>query len=174
MLTMMASQDKRKRAPNMEEGEKKPFLDIFKQADGGKLWKVIYEGSANKTELHDVWQKIDEIFSRETHKPFNYAQAKAKWGCIKAAAKKKYDTAAIDREFKKQCSKTGGGAPPQIPPSMDADEEQLDFDDLEPTATNFNQLVRPLDRMSVSAGGLVDGRAVEGRAEDCGWHCHPA
>ena len=57
---MMASQDKRKRAPNMEEGEKKPFLDIFKQADGGKLWKVIYEGSANKTELHDVWQKIDE------------------------------------------------------------------------------------------------------------------
>ena len=50
----------------MEEGEKKLFLNIFKQADGGKLWKVINEGTANKTEWHDVWQRIAEIFRRDT------------------------------------------------------------------------------------------------------------
>ena len=158
--------EKRKRGTNMDERETELFVDILKHGDEGKLWKVIHEGTANKTERHAVWLKVANIFSKETGKPFTFSQAKSKWGRIKDALKKKHDKFAVDREFRKQCSKTGGGAPPQFPPVPDVDDEgdELLIDDLDPADTNFNSLVRPEDRMSTSAGGQPGGGAVGSQA----------
>ena len=78
--------EKRKRDTNMDEGQTQLFVDILKHGDEGKLWKVIHEGTANKTERHAVWLKVANILSRETGKPFTFSQAKSKWGRIKEEA----------------------------------------------------------------------------------------
>ena len=79
----------------------------------------------------------------------DWKQAKSKWNRIKTDAKKKNDQAKIQKEFSKQCSLTGGGVPPSLPDQEDGDDfvVDLDLNDLEPTVTNFNRLVRPQDRI---------------------------
>ena len=139
----------------MDEGETQLFVDILKHGDEGKLWKVIHEGTANKTERHAVWLKVANILSRETGKPFTFSQAKSKWGHIKDSLKKKHDKFAVDREFRKQF--------PPVPDVNDEGDELL-IDDLDPADTNFNSLVRPEDRMSTSAGGQPGGGAVGSQA----------
>ena len=144
---------KKKRLSNMDSHETQIFVDILKRGNNGKLWKIVTEGTAKKQEIHDVWVTAAQLFSKETGKPFDWKQAKSKWHRLKSEAKKRNDETRIQNKFTKQCKKTGGGAPPPVPPATDGDDLTLDLHDFEPTDTNYNELVRPQDRVSARAGG---------------------
>ena len=147
------------RLKNADESENRLFVDILKNASGGKLWKIITQGTSKRQESHDVWVTAASIFSRESGTEMTWKQAKSKWFRMKEISKKKADKAHADREFKKLCQRTGGGPAPIQPPLEDADEDNdLDLGllaDVEPMETTFNMLVRAQDRMTSRAGGSV-------------------
>ena len=74
---------------------------------------------------------------------------------MKSEAKKRNYETRIQNEFTKQCKKIGGGAPPPVPPATDGNDLNLDLHDLDPIDTNYNELVRPQDRVSARASGPV-------------------
>ena len=73
------------------------------------------------------------------------------------AKKKDYDKRAIDRDFKKACSGTGGGPSPDPPFPEDGDdlEDYNDMDDFEPVETDINVLVPPGDREFFKLGATT-------------------
>ena len=140
---------------NYEQKEKEIFLSILKNSEGGKLWNIITQGTAKAQTRHDVWLKVTELFNESTGRKLNFKQIKALWLRIKDNTKKKHDNAAVSREkeFNRSCALTGGGAPPEMPPIEDGDQVDLNLNDLDPNLTEYNQLVRPEDRIfSVSSG----------------------
>ena len=145
-----------KRARNTyDKKEKEIFLSILKNSEGGKFWKIIIEGTAKAQTRHDVWLKVTELFNNSTGRRLDFKQIKAMWLRIKDNTKKKHDSAAVTRqkEFNRSCALTGGGAPPEIPLVEDGDQVDLNLNDLEPLHTEYNQLVRPEDRIfSVTPG----------------------
>ena len=70
-------------------------------------------------------------------------QAKSKWQRIRTDTQKKNNKGKIQKEFRKQCSLTGGGVPPSLPDQEDGDDfvGDLDLNDFKPTVTNCNGLV---------------------------------
>ena len=57
------------------------------------------------------------------------------------------DQKKMERNFQKECQKTGCGPPPPDLPAEDVDEEyQLDFDDLTPVETGWNKITGAEDR----------------------------
>ena len=133
----------------MDTCETKIFVDILKLANGGKLWKTINEGTAKRQDQHNVWIRAAELFSKETDKKIDWTQAKSKWQRIRQYIKKKNDKKEKDKEFRKQCSLTSGGIGPSIPEQEDGDDVDVDLhlNDMDPTDTDFNGLVRPEDKM---------------------------
>ena len=65
---------------------------------------------------------------------------------------KRNDKSKHDQKFKTACAKTGGGICPEQPEDINGDEEEIDFNDLDPTNTKFNSLVRPEDRQPLTIG----------------------
>ena len=105
----------------MDPHATKIFLDISKTANSGKMWKIVNEGTARRQDQHNVWIRAAEIFSKETGKEIDWTQAKSKWQRIRTDAKKKNNKGKIQKEFRKQCSLTGGGVPPSLPDQEDGD-----------------------------------------------------
>ena len=94
----------------MDARENQMFVAILKTAQDGKMWKIINQRTAKRQDQHNVWIKAAEIFTKETGKKIDWTQAKSKWNRIKTDAKKKNDQGKIQKEFRQQCSLTGGGS----------------------------------------------------------------
>ena len=139
--------DEKKSRSQFDQTEKSVFWSIVKTQQDGKLWKTITE-SKNNTARRDAWRAVAQAFANHIGKDFSAVQAKELFKRMKMAKKKDYDKRAIDRDFKKACSGTGGGPSPDPPFPEDGDdlEDYNDMDDFEPVETDFNVLVPPGDR----------------------------
>ena len=143
-----AGQKKRRRT-NIDERDKQLFVSILRELDGGKIWKIIKEGTSTNQTRYDAWERVTKEFNEATGKGLNREQVRAMYMRIKDKQKKKKDAKAIDRDFRKSCSTTGGGRGKSPPPENDGDdyeEFELDLNE-EPTVTDFNCLVRPEHRI---------------------------
>ena len=47
------------------------------------------------------------------------------------------------KKYKAACAKTGGGIGAEQPKNKYGDEEDIDLQDLDPTSTQFDSLIRP-------------------------------
>ena len=139
----------RKPRSTVSEHDKKMFINIIRTGEGGKFWSQIVEnkGKSTNASRHDLWQNISKIFSEATGRLFDSKQVKEMWHRIKKNAKSKHD-----QKYKAACAKTGGGIGPDQPEDKDGDEVEFDLDDLDPTNTEFNSLVRPEDRQPITFG----------------------
>ena len=142
----------RKSRSTISDLEKKMFINIIRTGEGGKFWSQIVESKGKSTNVsrHDLWKNVAKIFSEATGRPFDSKQVKEMWHRIKKNAKSKHD-----QKYKAACAKTGGGIGPDQPKDMDGDEVEFDLDDLDPTNTEFNSLVRPEDRQPITFGKSI-------------------
>ena len=137
---------KRKRTA-FDKKEKEIFCTILKNSDGGRIWRIINEGTTTNQTRHDAWTRVAKLFNESTGKEMNNTQVRAMYVRMKDKIKKKHDHDAIDRDFNKSCAKTGGGRGPTLPQDKDGDAmDELELSELEPTDTNWNTLVRPENR----------------------------
>ena len=137
---------KRKRTA-FDKKEKEIFCTILKNSDGGRIWRIIYEGTTTNQTRHDAWTRVAKLFNESTGKEMNNTQVRAMYVRMKDKIKKKHDHDAIDRDFNKSCAKTGGGRGLTLPQDKDGDAmDELELSELEPTDTNWNTLVRPENR----------------------------
>ena len=103
----------------MDIRENKIFVEILKLANGGKLWKIINKGTSKRQDQHNVWIRAAKLFSKETDKKIDWTQAKSKWQRLRQDTKRKNNKKEKNKEFRKQCSLTGGGIGPSIPEQED-------------------------------------------------------
>ena len=141
-------QAKRKRT-SIDDRDKEMFWNIFKDADGGRICKIISEGTSTPQTKHDAWAKITKLFNESTGKDLSHDQVRGMYARMKDKIKRTHDSDIVNREFRRACAQTGGGKGPIAPPESDGDDYHhgLEFDDLEPTQTAYNQLVRPEHRI---------------------------
>jgi hypothetical protein len=135
------STPKRKRTSNFEDREKEILCQIIKETDGGRVWKMIKEGTGTNTQKYLAWEKVTKSFNQTTGKNCTRKKVRDLFDRIKKQKKQDHDRVSLDRQernFSKACGVTGGGPPPQVPPEPDGDEDTLVFNDLEPTTTQFN------------------------------------
>ena len=139
----------RKSRSTISDLEKKMFINIIRTGEGGKFWSQIVESKGKSTNVsrHDLWKNVAKIFSEATGRPFDSKQVKEMWHRIKKNTKSKHD-----QKYKTACAKTGGGIGPDQPKDMDGDEVEIGLDELDPTHTEFNSLVRPEDRQPITFG----------------------
>ena len=141
--------EKKKKDRNVYSGwEKKIFIEICKNTDGGKIWKVVTEGTSTNQQRHDAWLKVAKLFSEAIGKQHDAVKVRTLWGRIRDGTKKKHDKKRI--QFTKECLRTGGGKGPTMNFIDDPDEHEdlgLEMDDLDPAETDFNSLVRPEHRI---------------------------
>ena len=146
----MADGNKRKRE-NLEEKDKAVFWNILKTEKSGAIWKIITEGK-NNTTRHEAWEVVAKAFAAHINSPFTHLQAKQLYKRIKDAKKKEHDRKAIDRDFRKKCSGTGGGhacTPPTDDFNSDIENDLFEF---EPVRADFTRMVRPCDRSFFGLG----------------------
>ena len=121
--------------------DKEIFMDIMKNADGGKLFTVVMSGTTTNDMKHRTWQRVSELFKNNTGLEVNTEQCRRLFTRMKAEEKQRHDY-EINKSFMSQCSKTGGGPSPDVPPEIDGDQidtaSTLDF--LDPTKTPWNSL----------------------------------
>ena len=98
-----------------------------------------------------------ELFSFDTGKKMEWTQAKSKCQRIRQDIKKKNDKKEKDKEFRRQCSLTGGGVGPRIPKQEDGDDVDVDLhlNDMDPTDTDFKGLVCPGDKMESQSRDML-------------------
>ena len=60
------SKAKRKRTA-FEEKDKEILCVILKQTDGGRLWKIIKEGTGIPHEKFVAWEKVTKLFNETTN-----------------------------------------------------------------------------------------------------------
>ena len=134
------STPKRQRTP-FEERDKEILVQIIKETDGGRFWKMVKEGAGNNTHKHMGWEKFTKTFNAATDKNCERKKVRELYERIKTQKKKNHDRVTLDRQardFSQACGRTGGGPSPQVPLDPDGDEDTLGLDDLEPTDTQFN------------------------------------
>ena len=130
-MSKCSSGDLKKRKPrtSFNEKDKRIFLNIIKNSEGGRFAKVITSKDsesesnaipATNQQRHDVWKDLSKIFSRSISKEVDNEQCKQLWFRIKGEAKKKHDGKVMS--FKRTCAITGGGQAPQPPPDIDGDD----------------------------------------------------
>ena len=148
--------DDKKCRTQFDQTEKTVFWSIVKTKQDGKIWKTIME-SKNNTARRDAWRVVAQAFANHIGKDFSALQAKELFKRLKMAKKKEHDKRAIDREYKKTCSGTGGGPSPDPPSAEDGDDmdDLYSMDDFEPVKTEFNVLVPPGDREFFSLGAAT-------------------
>ena len=147
--------DDKKCRTQFDQTEKTVFWSIVKTEQDGKIWKTIME-SKNNTARRDAWRVVAQAFANHIGKDFSALQAKELFKRMKISKKKEHDKRAIDREYKKACSGTGGGPSPNPPSSEDGDDmDDCNMDDFEPVRTEFNVLVQPGDREFFSLGAAT-------------------
>ena len=126
---------------NYSNSDKEIFMDIMKNADGGKLFTVVMSGTTTNDMKHRTWQRVSELFKNNTGLEVSTEQCRRLFMRMKAEEKQKHDD-EINKRFLSQCSKTGGGPSPDVPPEIDGDQIdtawKLDF--LDPTETPWNLL----------------------------------
>ena len=126
---------------NYSNADKEIFMDIMKNADGGKLFTVVMSGTTTNDMKHRTWQRVSELFKNNTGLEVNTEQCRRLFTRMKAEEKQRHDY-EINKSFMSQCSKTGGGPSPDVPPEIDGDQidtaSTLDF--LDPTKTPWNSL----------------------------------
>ena len=160
LINMSAKESKRN---FFDKREKEIFLSILQQSESGRLWKVITEGTSKNQEKHDVWTKVAELFSENTGKNIDFIKAKQMWFRLKDSSKKKHDVNVIDKNFNKECAKTGGGTGPNPPEMEDGDNfiNDIDLPDLDPVSSDFNRLVRPNERVRPSSSFVNETPAAD-------------
>ena len=158
----------------LETHHKEIFMNIVKHTDGGKLEKIIKSKSMTPQVKHDVWKKVTSIFLDEVNLPsFDSEKARRLYWRIISDDKKKYDS-KLEKEFKKTCSKTGGGKV-NIPDFDDESYSNLDDDEVadynDPIHTDWNQVTRskeifkdsPKNAQSISQLDLPVNKSVESK-----------
>ena len=94
------------------------FLAIINETyDNGKLKQVIASGITTNVQKHRVWERVSEIFSKESCLNFDAEKCRKFYSRLKLEAKKTHDS-AIDREYKKAGAASGGGTGPGTPDVM--------------------------------------------------------
>ena len=130
---------KRKRTP-FENREKEILCQIVKETDGGRIWKLIKEGTGTNQAKYVAWEKVTKLFNAATGKNCDRKQMRDLFDRIKGKQKQSHDRDSQqrgERNFNRACGLTGGGPSPLVPPEPDGDKD-LDFGDLDPTSTQFN------------------------------------
>ena len=150
-------EEKKGKRESLGEKDKAVFWEILKTHGGGKLWKTITSEGKNNTARHEAWKTAAKAFSEYLSRSFTADQAKQLHKRIKDAKKKEHDRKAIESEFKKSCSATGGGsgAPPPLQGDGDDLQDENDLEELDPSDTPFNQMVAPCDREFFSLGSTA-------------------
>ena len=97
-------------------------------------------GTTTNDQKHRVWQKIYEIFKSETNVDLGTEKCRKLFQRLKAEEKKKHDE-TINKQYMKECSKTGGGVGPSPPPQIDGDDINTEIDFCDPTETSWNSSV---------------------------------
>jgi hypothetical protein len=142
---------KRKRTP-FENREKEILCQILKETDGGRVWKIIKEGIGTSHEKFVAWEKVTKLFNEATGKNCDRKKIRGLFDRIKCKKKQNHDRDSQERgerNFSRACGLTGGGPSPLVPPVPDGDDD-LNFDDLDPTPTQFNSFTPAYDNMSPS------------------------
>ena len=126
---------------NYSSSDKEIFMDIMKNADGGKLFNVVMSGTTTNDMKHRIWQRVSELFKNNTGIDASTEQCRRLFTRMKADEKQKHDL-EINKRFMGQCSKTGGGPSPDIPGEIDGDDIDTTpkFDFLDPVDTPWNVL----------------------------------
>ena len=126
---------------NYSSSDKEIFMDIMKNADGGKLFTVVMSGTTTNDMKHRIWQRVSELFKNNTGIDASTEQCRRLFMRMKADEKQKHDL-EINKRFMSQCSKTGGGPSPVIPTEIDGDDIDTTpkFDFLDPIDTPWNAL----------------------------------
>ena len=164
-LSLINMSTKESKRNFFDKREKEIFLSILQQSESGRLWKVITEGTSKNQEKHDVWTKVAKLFSENTGKNIDFIKAKQMWFRLKDSSKKKHDVNVIDKNFNKECAKTGGGKGPNPPDMQDGDyfinDDELELPDLDPVSSDFNRLVRPNERVRPSSSFVNETPAAD-------------
>ena len=67
---------KRKRTA-YDKKEKEIFCSILKNSDGGRIWRIINEGTTTNQTRHDAWTRVAKLFNESTGKEMNNRQVRA-------------------------------------------------------------------------------------------------
>ena len=159
------NKNNKKTGSNMKKGsrdtfdqrEKDMFWNILRTRNAGKIWKILTESKSNQAR-HDAWVIVAQSFSGAISKDFTVDQAKQLFKRIKDKKKKDHDSQAVEREFRKHCSATGGGPSSMPPPERDGDDFVDSLNEMEPVSTDYNSLVRPEHRIYASSGSSASAR----------------
>jgi translation elongation factor P/translation initiation factor 5A len=159
------NKNKKKKGANMKKGtrdtfdqrEKDMFWNILRTRNAGKIWKILTESSSNQAR-HDAWVIVAQTFSGAISKDFTPDQAKQLFKRIKEKKKKDHDSQAVEREFRKHCSATGGGPSSMPPPERDGDDFDENLNEMDPVNTYYNSLIRPEHRIYASSGSSASAR----------------
>ena len=76
------------------------FLSIINETDNGKLKQVIASGITINVQKHRVWERVSEIFSKESCLNFDAEKCRKFYSRLKIEAKKTHDS-AIDTDTRK-------------------------------------------------------------------------
>ena len=163
------NKNKKKKGADMKKGtrdtfdqrEKDMFWNILRTRNAGQIWKILTESSSNQAR-HDAWVIVAQTFSGAISKDFTTDQAKQLFKRIKGKKKKDHDSQAVEREFRKHCSATGGGPTSMPPPERDGDDFDENLNEMEPVNTDYNSLVRPEHRIYASSGSSASARRALG------------
>ena len=152
----------RKTRTNLEKRDADILCQILKTLEDGHVWKVIKEGVGTKQEMFLAWEKVTKLFNESTGKDLTRQQVRAFYQRIKSKKKEEADKKRLEeREFNRSCQKTGGGQGPSTLPEVDGDSDlNLDFDDIAPVDTNWNQFMGSKDDMENLPPVTESGRTI--------------
>ena len=151
---------KSKKRTNISDSEKNLFWKVLKTLDEGKIYKIISEGVSTQQTRDDAWLRLTDVFNETAGKEMSVLQIRTMYSRIKEKIKKVYDQNVIDRQaadrqFNKDCNRTGGGSGSLPPENEDGDMIEDTMNDLQPAPAPFNSFTmgpphyyRPLPSIS--------------------------
>ena len=84
---------------------------------------------------HYLWQNVAKLFNEATGHYLKKCGIELRKTLILSMTRSK--------KYKAACAKTGGGIGAEQPKNKYGDEEDIDLQDLDPTNTKFDSLIRP-------------------------------
>ena len=131
--------DSGKKRITYQKNDDEILAHVIKNAEGGRLWKIIKEGASTAQQKFVAWETVTKLFNNATGYDLDRKQVRTKFQRIKNKKKKEADKKRLEeRQYTRSCLATGGGPGPSSMPDNDGDNEtDLSFNE-EPTDTTWN------------------------------------
>jgi len=132
---------------NLDCREKALLTEIIREADGGKVIKILAQGPSSNQLKADIWKRVQQIFFIETGRDVPVEKLRKCYSRLKTKGKKTHDD-KVQKKFAQSCSTTGGGVGPSPPAEPDGDDFDEEMSEaglgviLDPTPTPFNTLTK--------------------------------